>query len=322
MKTNAPWFVRARLKTRQLMLLVALDEEGNIHRAAETLNMSQPAASKLLKDLEDMLEVSLFDRLPRGMQATWYGEVMIRHARAVLAHFTEARDQIEALRAGRFGNVSVGAITGPALSLLPPAVASVKRERPSLRVQVQIETSDVLLERLSQGKLDMLVARLFERHDKTHLRYERLDNEAVCALVRPGHPLLAKGSLQLSDVAGVGWVAPPPGKVLRHRFDLMFQEAGLDAPDQLIEATEPLFITRILGESDYIAVLPTDVGRYCAEHGLAQVLPIQLACQMDAFGLITRTDRMLSPAARVMLKALRSVASGLYPSVTTLAMND
>ena len=78
------WFIRARLKTRQLLLLVALAEEGNIHRAAQVLNMTQPAASKLLKDLEDALEVSLFDRLPRGMRPTWYGETMIRHARAAL----------------------------------------------------------------------------------------------------------------------------------------------------------------------------------------------------------------------------------------------
>src|SRR5215207_11643266 len=67
------WFIRARLKTRQLLLLVAIAEEGNIHRAAEVLHMTQPAASKLLKDLEDVLDVSLFDRLPRGMRATWYG---------------------------------------------------------------------------------------------------------------------------------------------------------------------------------------------------------------------------------------------------------
>ena len=55
--TDAHWFIRARLKNRQLLLLVALDEHGNIHRAAEMLNMTQPAASKLLKDLEDMLGI-------------------------------------------------------------------------------------------------------------------------------------------------------------------------------------------------------------------------------------------------------------------------
>ncbi|MBV8625646.1 MAG: LysR family transcriptional regulator, partial [Herbaspirillum sp.] len=79
MKNSDPnWFLRARLKTRQLLLLIALDDTRNIHRAASELNMTQPAASKQLKDLEDMLGVSLFERLPRGMRPSIYGEAMIR----------------------------------------------------------------------------------------------------------------------------------------------------------------------------------------------------------------------------------------------------
>ena len=113
------WFIRARLKTRQLLLLLAMEEEGNIHRAAQALNMTQPAASKLLKDLEDALGVALFERLPRGMRPTWYGETMIRHARMALANLSQAHDEIEALKSGHFGQVSVGAITTPGLTLLP-----------------------------------------------------------------------------------------------------------------------------------------------------------------------------------------------------------
>src|SRR5882762_10222192 len=148
MTTDSHWFLRARIKTRQLLLLQVLAEEGNIHRAAQELNMTQPAASKLLKNLEDVLGVQLFDRLPRGMRPTWYGESMIRHARMVLANLSQAYDEVEALKAGRFGQVSVGAITAPGMTLLPPAIAVVKQEHPSLRVSLQIETSDVLMERL------------------------------------------------------------------------------------------------------------------------------------------------------------------------------
>src|SRR3982751_6362573 len=107
------WFVRARLKPRQLLLLVALDDEGSIHRAAHVLNMTQPAASKLLKDLEDVLEVALFERMPRGMRPTWFGETMIRHARVALTSLDHAHDELIALKAGSFGQVSVGAITSP-----------------------------------------------------------------------------------------------------------------------------------------------------------------------------------------------------------------
>ena len=316
------WFIRARLKTRQLLLLVALAEEGNIHRAAQVLNMTQPAASKLLKDLEDVLEVSLFERLPRGMRPTWYGETMIRHARVALSSLNQAHEELEALKAGRFGQVSVGAITAPGLMLLPPAVALVKQEHPSLRVALQIETSDVLMERLSQGKLDMLVARLFAQHDKTDLRYEVLTEEPVCAITRPGHALLNVANLGLRDVVSAGWIVPPTGSVLRHRFELMFQEDGLEAPVNVIETPALLFMTKMLQQSDMVGVVATDVGRYYAAHGIVSILPMSLPCHMDAFGIITRTDRLLSPAAKVMLKAIKASAVTVYGSRFDAALAD
>jgi DNA-binding transcriptional LysR family regulator len=295
-----------------LLLLVALDEEGSIHRAAQVMHMTQPAASKLLKDLEDVLEVPLFERLPRGMRPTAYGETMIRHARVALSSLTNAHDELIAIKAGRFGQVSVGAITSPGLMLLPPAVAQVKKEHPDLRVALEIETSDVLIERLAQGKLDILVARLFAQHDKSHLRYERLSAEPVCALVRPGHPLVGVEGLALRDVADRGWIVPPAGSVLRHRFELMFQEEGLTAPNDLIETTALLFMTKMLEQSDLIGVVASDVALYYQEHGLVAILPVELPCKMDAFGLITRTDRLLAPAAQVMLRAIKSVAHDVY----------
>ena len=306
------WFIRARLKTRQLLLLVALAEEGNIHRAAQVLNMSQPAASKLLKDLEDVLEVSLFERLPRGMRPTWYGETMIRHARVALASLNQAHDELQAAKTGQFGQVSIGAITSPALMLLPEAVQVVKANHPDLRVSLQVETSDVLIERLSQNKLDILVARLFAQHDKSDLRYEPLTDEPISVVARSGHPMATARTLTLGDIAEAGWIVPPAGSVLRHRFELMFQELGLRAPVNLIETGALLFTTKMLEQSDMLSVLATDVARYYASHDMLSILPIEPPCQMEAFGIITRRDRLLSPAAEVMLRAIRATAQTVY----------
>lgn len=312
MSTYNHWFIRARLKTRQLLLLVALAEEGNIHRAAQVLSMTQPAASKLLKDLEDVLEVPLFERLPRGMRPTWYGETMIRHARMALASLNQAHDELGALKKGHFGQVGVGAITSPGLRVLPAAVALVKQEHPTLRVSLDIETSPVLLDRLEQGRLDILVGRLFAEHDKTSLRYEPLTGELVCAVARPGHALLGMSGLTLRDVVSAGWIVPPSGSVLRHRFDLMFQQEGLPPPLNIVETSSLLFISRMLQQSDMVAVLAVDVAHYYAAHGLMSVVPIDLPCHMDDFGIITRTDRLLSPAAKVMMKAIKQISQAQY----------
>lgn len=312
MSTYNHWFIRARLKTRQLLLLVALAEEGNIHRAAQVLSMTQPAASKLLKDLEDVLEVPLFERLPRGMRPTWYGETMIRHARMALASLNQAHDELGALKTGHFGQVGVGAITSPGLRVLPAAVALVKQEHPTLRVSLDIETSPVLLDRLEQGRLDILVGRLYAEHDKANLRYEPLTEELVSAVARPGHPLLGMSGLTLRDMVSAGWIVPPAGSVLRHRFDLMFQQEGLPPPLNIVETSSLLFITRMLQQSNMVAVLATDVAHYYASHGLMSVLPIDLPCHMDDFGIITRTDRLLSPAAKVMMKAIKQTSLAEY----------
>ena len=312
---STPWFIRARLKTRQLMLLAAIADEGNIHRAAEVLNMSQPAASKLLKDLEDMLQVPLFERQPRGMRPNWYGESLVRHARIALSSLREAGQEIEALKSGLSGHVSLGAITGPSITLIPAALAAVARTTPKLRVELHVESSDVLLEQLAAGKIDIMIGRLFERTDKIDLQYERLAEEPVSAVVRPGHPLLGKASLGLPELAHRSWIVPPHGSVLRERFDLMFREAGLVPPNHIIETASQLFVTRMLEQTDFIAVVPTEVARYYATYSLVATLPVELTCTMDSFGIITRKDWLLSPAATILLRALKSSAADNYGCV-------
>jgi len=310
--SNPPWFVRARLKTRQLMLLIAIEEHGNIHRAAESLNMSQPAASKLLKDLEELMGVPLFERLPRGMRPTWYGESMIRHARIALSSLDEAGAEIEALKAGHAGNVAIGAIAGPAMTLLPPALAQLNRDHPDLRVSVLVESSDVLLEQLAHNRIDLMIGRLFARHDKRNLHYEPLAEEEVCAIARPGHPLLALKKPGLAELAQLPWVLPPEGSVLRHRFELMFQNAGLEPPRQVIGTAALVMVPRLLQDSDHLAVVPVDVARHYAGHGMVRVVPVDLSCRMASFGFITRTDWLLSPGARNALAALKDAAQRVY----------
>lgn len=309
---NPNWFLRARLKTRQLLLLIALDDERNIHRAAEVLCMTQPAASKQLKDLEDMLEVRLFERQPRGMEPTQYGETMIRHARMALTSLSAAHDDIVALKQGLAGQVEVGVIMTPAMALLPRAISQVKRQAPLLRVGVHLESSKVLLDLLQRGQLDFMIGRILEDGTATGLRYEELAVEPVCAVARLGHPLLKADNLRLADLAGRPWILPPPGSVLRHRWELMFRRAALEPPANVVDTTALLLITALLQQTDSLHVMPVEVARYYASLNVLAILPIELPCHMDAFGIITREGHLLSPGARQMLQEVRLAARDLY----------
>jgi DNA-binding transcriptional LysR family regulator len=309
---NPNWFLKARLKTRQLLLLIALDDFRNIHRAADELNMTQPAASKQIKDLEEMLDVRLFDRLPRGMTPTIYGETMIRHARMALNSLSLAHDDIVALRAGLAGQVEVGVIMAPAMALLPRAIARVKEHAPLLRIGVQLEQSNVLMDKLKRGSLDFMIGRILEKQDSTGLIYEELTEEPACAVVRPGHPLLARTDLALEELSTLPWILPPPGSVLRHRFDMMFRKAGLAPPVNVVDSTALLLVTALLQQTDSLHVMPREVADYYASLDVLDILPIELPCKMDAFGIIRQQDHLLSPGADLLLKSVRAVADELY----------
>ncbi|MFZ6755817.1 LysR family transcriptional regulator [Undibacterium sp. Ji50W] len=309
---NPNWFLRARLKTRQLLLLIALDEHRNIHRASEALHMTQPAASKQLKDLEEMLDVQLFDRLPRGMEPTIFGETMIRHARMALNSLALAHDDIVALRSGLLGQVEVGVIMTPGMALLPKAIARIKQQAPLLRIGVHMEQSNILLERLQRGSLDFMIGRILDQENSASLSYEELTEEPACVVARIGHPLLEHPSLQLQDMNTRPWILPLQGSVLRHRFDMMFRRAGLEPPVNVVDTTALLLITALLQQTDSLHVMPVDVARYYASLNVLSILPIELPCKMDAFGIIRQRDHLLSPGADLLLQAVRAVAAELY----------
>lgn len=302
-------YLRSRVKTRHLLLVVALAQEGSIHRAAAVLSMTQPAASKMLRELEEILDVPLFERLQRGVEPTVYGHTLLRHARIAIGSLDQARHDLRALKSGAQGHVAIGAITAPGVGLLPEAVAAVKQACPGMRISVEIDTSNVLLDKLAQDKLDLVVGRLGTSHDQLGLRYEPLAIEPVCAVVRPNHPLLAPAGLELVDLVDQAWIVPPAGTVLRHRFDLMFQRASFAPPANVIETGALLFATRMLECSDMLAVVAIEVAAYYASHGMLAVLPVILPCHMDDFGIITRNDQVMSAAAERMIGILRDAAA-------------
>jgi DNA-binding transcriptional LysR family regulator len=274
--------------------------------------MTQPAASKQLKDLEEMLGVQLFDRLPRGMEPTIYGETMIRHARMALTSLALAHDDIVTLKAGLTGQVEVGVIMTPAMALLPRAIARVKEQAPLLRIGVQLETSNVLLDKLQHGTLDFMIGRIVDNIGTTGLIYEELTEEPACAVVRPNHPLLDRRALTLQDIAPLPWILPPHGSILRYRFDMMFRRAGLEPPNNVVDTTAVLIITALLQQTDSLHVMPVEVAQYYASLNVMRILPIELPCKMDAFGLIRQQDHLLSPGADMLLRAVRAAALEIY----------
>lgn len=308
---NSNWFVRARLKGRQIPLLVALGDTCNLNRAAEGLGISQPAISKLLKELEDGLGVALFERHARGVVPTLYGESMIRHARRLQNTLENAYSEVDALRQGQQGHVRIGTVLTPCADLLPEVIGRAKQRFPDLELSIHTGSSRDLMAILDEGELDFLVARFFAGSQQHDMRFEPLAKEPLRICARTG---LIQGQLSRAQLNAADWVLPPTGSVLRQEFDALFQRVGMRPPTKVVNAENLLMVTTLVEKNDMLTVLPRDVLAHYARYGMLAEIEVDASIDTDlnqglmAYGIITKNQQLLSPAARNVLELLRDVA--------------
>lgn len=301
-----------RIKTRQLLLLAHLDRERSVLRAADAVGMSQPAASKLLRELEDSLGVTLFERHARGVEPTPYGEVVLRRARSVLSEIHRAQEEVEAMKRGEHYRVSIGCVMSPGADLLPLALTMLEQRHPKMVVSVDIDTSRPLVAKLLEGRLDIVIGRVLDSESAVGVHFEVLSDEPHSLFTREGHPLLKRRRLRIEDLIDQTWVLPPPDSILRERITTMFLRRGLPLPSRIIETSSLPVITNLLRCSDMIVALPHKVMRPYCDAGMLRQLPIESNVRMDPFGLIIRRGHTLSDQAAEALHVLREASREIY----------
>jgi len=304
MNLSSHRFLRSRLKTRHLILLVELGRHGSILHAAEAAGLTQPGASKLLSELEDTLGVTLFERLPRGVAPTWYGEVMIRRAGAALAEMEAAHQEVVLGAAGVGGRVTLGTVMTPSTGLVPAAVQLLKERHAQVQVAISVDTSKVLVERLRSGEIDIVIGRILDPALVQELNFEPLAEEVHRLVVRAGHPWLGRTELAVEELAAAPWILPPPG-MLRDRLTAMFISHGVREPVDSIETMALSMIPLLLMGSDRVVALPEELVLPYLEFGTLAVLPVGLDIRLDCYGIVTRRQHHLAPAAEAMVQALR-----------------
>ena len=221
--------LKLRIRPRQLALLVALDAQRNLRRAAAAVSISQPAATKLLAQLEADLGLPLFERSARGMAPTAYGATMIRHAQVVRSDFRHAHEELEALASGRHGVLRVACVASAVPDLLAPVLERFKRDWPLVRIGVTVDTSDVVMPQLARGDIDVALARLPDRPLPEDIDAELLRRDRQVIACGIDDPLARRRRLALRHLAGRTWVLQPRGSPQRERMESALREAGGDS---------------------------------------------------------------------------------------------
>lgn len=305
----------ARLRFRHLQFLDILGRTRNLRLTAEQMHVTQPAATKILMDIEEILDARLFDRLSRGMRPNELGLFTLRYASAALDGQRRFVEKFNALKQGGHGHLTVGAITGSAAHLLVAAVREIQRQRPLLVVKIVEQSSDQLIAWLSKRKIDVMIGRFTDESQRSHFHYERLSAEPLHVAGGLNHPLRGTPDLTLRELAHWPWILYPGSTAVRKVSDDLFGGAGLTLSAGVVETSSFLFALELMNTTHMMSLQSAALIQKYVDRGLLSRIPVQLPDHMPSYGLITRLGEPPTPSAQAFIDVLRETA-GVLPEAS------
>ena len=293
-----------RIRLRHLHTFVAVAQQGTLGRAAETLNLSQPALSKTLNELEQLTGTRLFERGRLGAQLTLVGEQFLTHAVKVLDALNSAGQALNRKEGLNNDIVRIGALPTAALGILPTVIGQFHKQQKDITLQVATMNNTMLLAGLKSGEIDIGIGRMSDPELMSGLNYELLFLESLKLVVRPGHPLLQE-TVTLSRVMEWPVVVSPKGTVPRQNAEALLQSQGCKMPAGCIETLSASLSRQLTVDFDYVWFVPSGAVKDDLRRGVLTALPIATQGAGEPIGILTRVDATLNPGTQTLLSAIR-----------------
>ncbi len=293
-----------RIRLRHLHTFVAVAQQGTLGRAAETLNLSQPALSKTLNELEQLTGTRLFERGRLGAQLTVPGEQFLTHAVKVLDALNTAGQALNRKEDASADVVRVGALPTAELGILPAAIGRFHQQQKSTSLQVATMNNTMLLAGLKSGEIDLGIGRMSDPELMGGLNYELLFLESLKLVVRPGHPLLQE-TITLSRVMEWPVVVSPKGTVPRQNAEALLQSQGCKMPAGCIETLSASLSRQLTVDYDYVWFVPSGAVKEDLRQATLVSLPVPTQSAGEPIGILTRVDIPLSTGAQMLIAAIR-----------------
>lgn len=304
-------YIVARLRIRQLRLLIALDELGTLHRAAERIAISQPGASKALHEIETTFGAALFVRTAQGLHANDLGRCVIRYARLIHNDLAHLHEELQGILQGHGGHVAVGTIAG-SVPLVARALTALRQVQPDISVQIVEDISPRLLKLLDEGRLDLAIARTSASQHPDAYECLSLHPERLALVAGPQHPEQDNPTLSLDELSRYSWIVYPAGTPMRTVLERAFAEAGLDFPRYALETSSTFTMLSLLQEDpQLVAVMPYSIACSSEGFGLLRCLPLELQPRTEPCSIVHRRGSSLSPLATLLLEHLRNEQQAL-----------
>lgn len=298
-----------RIKLRHLVCFLEVARLKSVVNAAKVLHISQPAATKTIQELEQILGDNLFDRSKRSLFLTPSGEVFYRYASTGL---TALRQGIDVARGAQDATiVRVGALPTVSARILPNAVQAFTATGSGVHTRVITGPNDYLLNLLRTGDVDFVIGRMAEPGAMVGLSFEHLYSEPVVMVVRPGHPLLRQSRFNLAMIEDYQTLMPTPNSVIRQLVDRMLIANGITQMRDEVETVSNAFGRAYIRQTDAIWIISEGVVAEDLINNHLAMLPVDTRETTGPVGLTTRTDTVSTLAADSFKEAVRTAAADL-----------
>ncbi len=301
----------ARLRAKHLRAIEVLGRAESMHAAAIELNMTQPAVTKMLRDVEDVLGLKLFERRSTGISPTLMGRTVIDFARRTVSDIERFAGVVSNMKLGGYGSLSIGVLMVSMPDLVPRAIKELKARRPLMTIHLVAATSDILLDALKNHTIDLAVARLTSPQQNAAFHFQPLLDEAIWLFSGTDNPLAAREEIQLSELYTEPWVLQTPMSPLRQMLQQCFADCGIDALPNWIETTSIYSTLKLVRDSGLISALPRTIVEEEVKSGELARLNVNLPRQLGAYGIVTRRGEPVNENVANFAAILSEIAAGM-----------
>jgi DNA-binding transcriptional LysR family regulator len=296
------------LDMRRLSHALALSEHRNFARAAEALHITQPALSRSIQTLEEGLGVRLFDRGPREVEPTAFGELVLRHARGLELSARDLERELHLAKGMEIGELNIGAGPYGAASMIGAPIGQMSKLYPQLRTKVLIAPWQELPARIRAREIDLVVSDVSELSDQDDLEITPLTPHRGFVVCRADHPLAGQKNVTLAQI----FCFPSAGPNLpRNAVEKLLQQLPPAARDYVakngllsVTCDSSSVMKAMLAESDALSIMSLFMFIKELKNGeLAVIRDLDLGIQ-GQFGITRLRGRSLSAPVEAFLELL------------------
>jgi DNA-binding transcriptional LysR family regulator len=304
-----PWNERTkrRLKLRDLDILATLIDAGSMGKAAGRLNVSQPAVSKAIAELESALGVRLVDRGRRGITPTPYGLALKKRSVAIFNDLRQGVQDIDFLSDPTTGEIRIGTTDPVAVALVSPCVDRLSRKYPRMSFHVVASDTAGLYREVMDRNVELAICRMLGPLPD-ELAAEVLFHDSLAVLTSARNPLTRRRKLTLAHLVNEPWVQLPSDSLFGSMVTDAFRANGYEPPRPTVTTHSEYLKNDLLAKGRFLTVLPSFMLKVPGWHPPLKALPVALPATRKPVGLITLKNRMLTPLAQLFIETVRLAA--------------